>query len=244
MGRAAPCRVLPRPLVSHLCGARAGRWAGARTGAWVWAQAPQGKRAQAPAPPAQSCEPPTDSPPPEQGVLGAPEKEGQKVPSQRAGSWGSEAARQFLPLPPWAPVTWGCFHLRLTSALPTSASTRLQPGVTRTSAHACEARPRTACVGVTLTHTSRGVYFWADPRGRVSSSGVREMVRGGWPASVTPADWERKGRAGPQTWRLGTLRPPWAPKGRLALGAQWKGGGRSRGGNGKQGSASSSGHAL
>lgn len=78
------------------------------------------------------------------------------------------------------------------------------------------------------------------------------MARGGWPASVTPADSEHEGRAGPQTWRLGTLRPPWAFRGRLALGAQWRGGGRagvgrrarSGGGNERQGSASSSGHAL
>lgn len=82
--------------------------------------------------------------------------------------------------------------------------------------------PPGVCGGVTLTHTSKGGYFWADPGGRVPSSGVRARKMGSRRVASL-SDSEHEGRAGPQTWRLGTLRPPWAPKGRLALGAQWRG---------------------
>lgn len=158
----------------------------------------------------------------------------------------------------------GCFHLGCPALSPTSASTRLEPGESRGRTHMpALPRPTRACVGITRMHTNSGVYFWADPRGRTPSServlssgaSARDMAQREWLASMTSADSEQSAREGlvPRHGGWEHSRPPWAPKeGRLALGAQWRGGGRagvgrrrrSGGGNGKQGSASSSGHAM
>lgn len=157
-----------------------------------------------------------------------------------------------------------CFHLGRPALSPTSASTGLAPGESRGRTHVpAWPRPPGACMGVTRMHISRGIYFWADPRGRApSSEGVlssgaraRDMAQQGWPASMTPADSEQSMREGLALRHGGWEHsgPPWAPEeGRLALGARERGGGRagvgrgmrSGGGNGKQGSASSSGHAM
>lgn len=138
----------------------------------------------------------------------------------------------------------GCFHLGRPALSPTSASTGLAPGESRGRTHVpVWPRPPGACMGVTRMHISRGVYFWADPRGRApSSEGVlssgaraRDMAQQGWPASMTPADSEQSMREGLALRHGGWEHsgPPWAPEeGRLALGARERGGGRARVGRG------------
>lgn len=142
------------------------------------------------------------------GDRGCPGRQARGFPAGRreAGSSGPEAALassgHFLPgYQPHGAV----FRLVLISAPSASASTRLEPGESRGHVHVpqCTRGPR-ACPS--HAHQPRGLQqgsgsqFWGAGSRRVASL-------------VTPADAEHGGRAGPQTWRLGTLRPPGAPRG-------------------------------
>lgn len=111
---------------------------------------------------------------------------------------------QLWPLPPWVPITWGCFSSRAEQrSLPPWPPSRPEPGESRGCTHVPS--PLGANVGVPPTHTSRaGVgegCFRADSGVHIPSSGVRALGTGSERVAsglrVTPADLEHAGRAGP-----------------------------------------------
>ena len=111
---------------------------------------------------------------------------------------------QLWPLPPWVPITWGCFSSRAEQrSLPPWPPSRPEPGESRGCTHVPS--PLRANVGVPPTHTSRaGVgegCFRADSGVHIPSSGVRALGTGSERVAsglrVTPADLEHAGRAGP-----------------------------------------------
>lgn len=167
------------------------------------------------------------SPSPRTGGGHAEHPKTEAAPAERlerflAGGWlirSRGGPGQLWPLPPWVPITWGCFSSRADqrSLLPWPPS-RPEPGESRGCTHV-PSPPGPAWVSLPRTPAGRvwGGCFLADSSVHVPSSGVRapgtgsKRVASGLP--VTPTDLEHAGRAGPQTWRLGTLQPPWAPVG-------------------------------
>ena len=174
---------------------------------------------------------------------GCPRQRGSKGSWQEAGSSDPEAVQassgHFLP---GYPSHGAVFHLVLTSA---PSRLGLQAGRSQENhgdARTCRAHPgQRGCPSHAHQQgRCRGSCFRADSRVHIPSSGVRALgtgsrrVASGLP--VTPTDLEHAGRAGPQTWRLGTLQPPWAPVGlglwELNGGAEARLGWRREGGRG------------